>query len=115
MKKLVVLLSALLILTTFASSPVLAARPTLEYRIHSILALFCRNAFPFSGMFIVPGEIDAINSGTREPIVGGDADDYADGKVLPPPNDTKAGDKIVRGVCDEETRAPLRGTTTSND
>lgn len=115
MKKLAVLLSALLVLTAFASSPVLAARPTFEYRIHSILALFCQNVFTFSGVFIMPGEIDAINSGTRDPIVGGDADDYADGKVLPPPSDTKTTERIIRGACDEGTRAPVRGIISSND
>jgi len=81
MKKLVLLLSALLVLSAIASSPVLASRPSFEYRIQSLLAMFYQRAFPFSGVFIMPGETGPISSGgSWGGPVGGDADDYGNGR-----------------------------------
>jgi hypothetical protein len=81
MKKLGLLLSALLVLSAVASSPVLASRPSFEYRIQSLLVMFYERAFPFSGVFIVPGEIGPINNdGSWGGPLGGDADDYGNGR-----------------------------------
>jgi len=81
MKKLVLLLSALLILSTFTSSPSLASPPSFELRIQSLLSLFCRNVYPFSGVTIEQGDIDVITGGNGwGPRTGGDADDLANGK-----------------------------------
>jgi hypothetical protein len=98
MKRLVVLLSALLVLSAVTSSPLLAARPSFENRIHSILAVLYQNIFPFSGVFVMPGEIcpihDGGGSGGR---VGGDADDYGNGRG--PGADLKGGVSwLVRDV-----------------
>jgi len=102
MKKLVLLLSALLVLSSFTSSPVLASRSSFEYRIQSILALFCRNVFPFSGVIVVPGETIPLNgSGDSGPKLGGDADDLANGRV----NDSKL---IIKGSY-EDPNALIRG------
>jgi hypothetical protein len=81
MKKLVVLLSALLVLSTFTSSPSLASPSQFEYRIQSFLAMLCRNVLSFSGVVIVPGEVySAPGENNWGPRVGGDADDLANGK-----------------------------------
>jgi len=105
MKKLVVLLSAFLIFAVFTSSPVLAARPTFEHRM-ALLALFCRNAFQFTGVFMVPvepEEITAIDSGIWGPMVGGDADDYADGRVRPP-DEAKPSNKLLGVIAGGEQK-----------
>ncbi|MCI0482428.1 MAG: hypothetical protein L0213_12690 [Candidatus Dadabacteria bacterium] len=92
MKKLVLLLSALLVLSALASSPVLASRPSFEYRIQSLLAMFYQRAFPFSGVFIMPGEIGLINSGgSWGGALAGDADDYGNGRL------PASGGSSVRG------------------
>jgi hypothetical protein len=81
MKKLVLLLTALLVLSTLVSSPVLAARPSLEYRIHSMFGIFYRSFFLFRGVVIVPEENPPMsNGGGAGGMVGGDADDYGNGK-----------------------------------
>jgi hypothetical protein len=79
MKKLVLLLSALLVLSSLAPSPVLAARPSLEYRLQSILAFLYQEVFPFSGVYCMPGEIIPIGGGAGA-VLGGDADDYGNGR-----------------------------------
>jgi hypothetical protein len=81
MKKLVLLLSALLVASTVASSPVLASRPSFEHRVQSLLAMFYERTFPFSGVFITPGEFGPIiDDGHDGGWVGGDADDYGNGR-----------------------------------
>ncbi len=81
MKKLVLLLTALLVLSTLVSSPVLAARPSLEYRIHSIFGILYRSFFLSMGIVIAPEEISPMNSGSGAGgMVGGDADDYGNGR-----------------------------------
>ncbi|MFA4947074.1 MAG: hypothetical protein WC674_01035 [Candidatus Krumholzibacteriia bacterium] len=81
MKKLVLLLTALLVLSTLVSSPVLAARPSLGYRIHSMFGILCRSFFLFRGVAIVPEEIPPMNNGgSAGGMVGGDADDYGNGR-----------------------------------
>ena len=81
MKKLVLLLTALLVLSTLVSSPVLAARPSLEYRIHSMFGILYRSMFLVRGIVIVPEEIVPVNNGGGAgAILGGDADDYGNGK-----------------------------------
>lgn len=89
MKKLVLLLTALLVLSTLVSSPVLAARPSLEYRIHSMFGIFYRSMFLLGGVVIVPEEIVPINNGGGAGArLGGDADDYGNGRWSDS-NDTK--------------------------
>jgi len=79
MKKLVLLLSALLVLSSFAPSPVFAARPSLEYRLQSILAILYQSIFPYSGVYNMPGEVIPIGGGAGA-VLGGDADDYGNGR-----------------------------------
>jgi len=83
MKKLALLLSALLVVSTVASSPVLASRPSFQLRMQSLLAAFYQSTlqFSFSGVFIMPGEIEPIDDdGRGDGWVGGDADDYGNGR-----------------------------------
>jgi len=82
MKKLVLLLTALLVLSTLVSSPVLAARPSFEYRIHSMFGFLWRSMMIARGAVIVPEEeITPINTGGGAGgCLGGDADDYGNGR-----------------------------------
>jgi len=81
MKKLALLLSTLLILSTLVSSPVLAARPSMEYRMHSMFTFLCRNLFLVRGMIVVPESVlPSGNGGGAGGFVGGDADDYGNGR-----------------------------------
>jgi hypothetical protein len=81
MKKLVLLLSTLLVLSTLVSSPVLAARPSLEYRIQSVFGILYRSMFLLRGVVIVPDDLEPINvGGGAGAILGGDADDYGNGR-----------------------------------
>jgi hypothetical protein len=99
MKKLVLLLSALLVLSTFTASPVFAARPCLDCRIQSILALIYQNIFPLSGVFVMPGDLTPINGGGADGLVGGDADDYGNGRGADAGPDPRGGTpRIVRSV-----------------
>jgi hypothetical protein len=97
MKKLVLLLTALLVLSTLVSSPVLAARPSLEYRIQSMFGVLYRSMFLLRGVVIAPEEILPINNGGGAgAILGGDADDYGNGRGSDL-NDTKPINKNLGG------------------
>ena len=114
MKKLGLLLSALLVLSAVASSPVLASRPSFEYRLQSLLIMFYERAFPFSGVFIVPGEIVPIdNGGVWGGPLGGDADDYGNGRGTGNPLiGVRESVRIVRGfVPGPETRGDVVSKT----
>jgi hypothetical protein len=82
MKKLVLLLSTLLILSTLVSSPVLAARSSImEFRMHAMMTFLCRNMFLVRGMIVAPESVlPANNGGGASGFVGGDADDYGNGR-----------------------------------
>jgi hypothetical protein len=100
MKKLVLLLSALLVLSAFAASPASAARPSLDIRVQSILAALYQSMFPLSGVFVMPGDIVPVNrGGGGGGFVGGDADDYGNGRGADAGSDLRGGPpKIVRDV-----------------
>jgi hypothetical protein len=88
MKKLILLLSALLVLSTLAPSPVLAARPSIECRLQSLMIFFVRNAFPVPGVCITASDILPIGGGgVWGGRLGGDADDYGNGR----------GDTVIGG------------------
>jgi hypothetical protein len=92
MKKLGLFLSALLVVSTIASSPVLASRPSFQHRVQALLAAFYQNTLPasFVGVFITPGEFEPIiDDGSGDVWVGGDADDYGNGRG--------AGDSPISG------------------
>jgi hypothetical protein len=98
MKKLVLLLSALLVLSTLAPSPVFAARSSLENRLQYLLATFYGKVFVFSGMIITPDEVmPTISDGDSRERLSGDADDYGNGKddnVIPKGNPRLLGDLL---------------------
>ena len=95
MRRLLVLLSALLVLTIFTSSAVLAARPSLGYRIQSIVSMFRVNVFPFCGSFFVVYGVDGPAGGGAGYILGGDADDFGNGRNI--------GEQLI-----PDPKAPLR-------
>jgi len=81
MKKLALLAMALLVLSTLVSSPALANRPSLEYRIHSMFGVLYRTFLMSRGIAVVPGGMAPINSGGDVGgRLGGDADDYGNGR-----------------------------------
>ncbi len=95
MKKLVLLLTALLVLSTLVSSPVLAARLSLEYRVHSMFGILYRSLFLFRGVIIVPDTAVPINDGGGAGAqLGGDADDYGNGRWSDV-NDAKPINKLL--------------------
>ncbi len=79
MRRLLVVLSAFLVLTIFVSSTATAARPSFECRIRSVVNLFRMNAYLFCGSFYLD-EGDELLIDGRDFIMGGDADDYAGGR-----------------------------------
>ena len=108
MKRLLLLLCALLMMVAVSSSPLLASSKSIEYRVHSLMAFFCRSLFPVSGIYFVPEEIQVVNGGADE-RVGGDADDYANGKISPGPDEQKpAGGKLESSSV--EPKGSTRGS-----
>jgi hypothetical protein len=107
MKKLVLLLSTLLILSTLVSSPVLAARPSLEYRMHAMFTFLCRNMFLVRGMIVEPEVVLPVNNGGgASGFVGGDADDYGNGRETDV-NELKPINKLIGGgVTGPEEQGP---------
>jgi hypothetical protein len=107
MKKLVLLLTALLVLSTLVSSPVLAARPSLDNRIHSMFGIFYRSFFLLRGVVIVPEEITPTNNGGGAGgMVGGDADDYGNGRWTAVDETKPINKLLVGGTSGSETRGP---------
>ncbi len=97
MKKLVLLLSTLLILSTLVSSPVLAARPSLDYRMHAMFSFLYRNMFLVRGTIVVPEVVlPENNGGGAGGFVGGDADDYGNGRDSDI-NELKPINKLISG------------------
>jgi hypothetical protein len=81
MKKLVLLATALLVLSTLVSSPALAHRPSLEFRIHSMFGVLYRAFLLSRGIVVVPsGDEPMINGSGGGAWLGGDADDYGNGR-----------------------------------
>ena len=110
MKKLVMLLSAALIFTAFVSSPVLAARPTFENRINYIFTFIYRNVYLYPSVYMMPvglEEIDAVYGGSWGPTLGGDADDYADGRVVPPV-DPKPANRILNSIIGGDAKGNVQ-------
>lgn len=81
MKKLVLLLMTLLVLSALVSSPALAARRSLDFRIHSMFGILYRSIMLARGIVVVPETIVPIQGGgSTGAILGGDADDYGNGR-----------------------------------
>ncbi|MDD4856632.1 MAG: hypothetical protein PHD74_00850 [Candidatus Krumholzibacteria bacterium] len=98
MKKLVLLLSALLVLSTLAPSPVLSSRPSIEFRLQYLLASFYGNIFAFSGMIITPDEMEPTIDVDPGGLVSGDADDYGNGRDdISIPSDGKGTRRLLGG------------------
>jgi hypothetical protein len=95
MRRLLVLLSAILVLTIFTSSAALAMRPSFGYRIQSIVAMFRVNAFPFCGSFFYYMGGAGTAGGGAGYILGGDADDFGNGR--------NTGNELI-----PDPKAPLR-------
>jgi hypothetical protein len=110
MKKLVLILTALLVLSTLVSSPAFAARPSLDYRIHSMFGILYRSFFLFRGVIVAPTAIVPINNGGGSGgMVGGDADDYGNGR-WGAIDETKPINKLLgSGPLGPETHGPDAG------
>lgn len=79
MKIIVVLVAAIMIFSILFSAPTLASPHPLVSRFESFMFFIGRNVYPLSGTFFAPIEFESINNRINEEL-GGDADDYANGK-----------------------------------
>lgn len=110
MKRLLVLLCAVSILAIFTASPLMAARPSLGSRIQSILAMINQNVFPFSGSFYMVVDEELVAGDYRGFILGGDADDLANGRANGEPVlDPKTPTRTLRADGVQEQRTPENG------
>lgn len=89
MKRLLLLLCALLLVSLVSSSDLFAASKSREFRIQTMIAIFWQHAFPLPVLYFVPEDTQPIVTGDPGSKVSGDADDYANGKSFPGPNDQK--------------------------
>jgi len=97
MRRLLVLLCALLVTVALSSSNLFAAQRSLELRFQSILSIVCPSLFPVTGIVFVPEQLIEVDVNT-DGRVGGDADDYANGKIKPGPDDQKSNGGKVYGI-----------------
>jgi hypothetical protein len=80
MKRFALLLSLLLICSIFSSSSLSASPPQLIYRVDSGVIFFYQYIFPILKGFRAEKENPSFNDDWSDVILGGDADDTANGK-----------------------------------
>jgi hypothetical protein len=115
MRRLLVLLSAFLVVTIFATVTASAARPSFEYRVQSIWSIIRMNMFVYCGWFYPIEDLrDVPLADGRGYILGGDADDYAGGRASGGGesliSDPKAGLKLSWGDGGADPQKPEKGT-----
>ncbi|MBN2072126.1 MAG: hypothetical protein JW814_11785 [Candidatus Krumholzibacteriota bacterium] len=88
MKRITLLLLVTSFLTISASSALLASSPVISDKTASVSAMFSRHLVFFlrtlDKRYVHPGSVD---NDREDPIVGGDADDLADGRIDPDDDD----------------------------
>ena len=109
MKRLALLLTVLAIVSIFVSSPLLASSPRIE-RPLSIRAIFSR----FIGQIIGPfqGYVELpVGDNGNDGMLGGDADDYANGREDGPDGDDKRSGRLNAGpaIIGPEDTKPIYG------
>ncbi|MBN1884510.1 MAG: hypothetical protein JW876_03160 [Candidatus Krumholzibacteriota bacterium] len=101
MKRVVHLITVLAILTVFLPS-VSSASTIIDNRIERLTAFFSHHVVRVILHFNGHVEIVPIDDGGNDAMVGGDADDYANGRVVPDPDgpsaDTKKDTKLGAGL-----------------
>ena len=98
MKRLTLLLTAAVLISIFVSSPLLASPPREEFRIASIHAFFTRCIARFFGPFRGYEELPPISGDDNDGRLGGDADDYANGRTGEPADgDEKTNGRLNAG------------------
>ena len=80
MRVFAILLVGLLIFSIASTSLSYAAPSKIEYRIPTVLSWLYRYVMPYAGIFPVFIELQPIDGRGDESKVGGDADDYANGR-----------------------------------
>lgn len=80
MRVFAILLAGLLIFVIASTSLSYAAPPRAEYRAPSFLTWLYRNVLAYTGMVPVYIEMQPIDGNGEDARVGGDADDYANGR-----------------------------------
>ncbi len=80
MKRFALPLTVLLIITIFVSSPLLASPPRIENRIATMYAVLSHYILQFIGPINVYVELPPIDGAGNGDMLGGDADDYANGR-----------------------------------
>jgi hypothetical protein len=108
MKRFALLLTVSLIITIFVSSPLLASPPRIENRIASFYAVVSRYILQFIGPFSGYVELPLIDNGGNSGMLGGDADDYANGRSGIDGDDKMSGQlKAGPGVIGSEEIKPV--------
>ncbi len=111
MKKIMLLLTAILVITYLSSPPVLAASRSYESRTATILRIICHQVFGLGGSSYSIGDFDRIIiDDTIDPRLQGDADDYGGGKM----DDQKGGEGIddLNAGMDADTLNNLKFSVT---
>ncbi len=91
MKRFALLLTASLIITIFVSSPLLATSPRIENRIATMYAVLSHYILQFIGPIDGYIELPHIDGGGNGSMLGGDADDYANGRSGIDGDDKRSG------------------------
>ena len=102
MKRITLLIVIISIFTVVVSSPLKASSPVINHQNARITAMFSRYlAFVLRTFEMQTGETTLMEIDVDEPIVGGDADDYANGKAdLADNGDGTIIDLLVPGTPD---------------
>lgn len=84
MRRIILLVLAVSFITITASSSLQASSPVINHQTSAISMMFARYFIFFAKTFDVRnGDAILIDAGGDDPLVGGDADDYANGKGDP--------------------------------
>lgn len=96
MRVFAILVAGLLIFSIASTTLSYAAPSKIEYRVPTVLSWLYRYVLPYTGIFPVYIEMQPIDGREGEVKVGGDADDYANGKGDEIGGDSKK-DKLKSG------------------
>jgi hypothetical protein len=100
MKRFSLLIATLFIISIFTSSPLLASPPLFEKRGETFISIFHQYIILLVGNFHGYREIPGIDNGDRDEKLGGDADDYANGRDGATGDGKKNSGKLNSGLPD---------------
>jgi len=80
MKRLILLLLVMVVVAVTVSSPLFASSTSITSRYEKVMMYIYQYLFPFYGKYYVSARVVIDKGGNGSGILGGDADDYANGK-----------------------------------